>query len=979
MEKKDVEKKDMGGKDMEKRKVPFFDEALDMEARLDWLMAAMSMDEKLKCLSTRVPEVDSLGIKGFSVGGEAAHGVEARNDQNDLGEAEPTTSFPQPIGMSATWDTELIRKAGEVTGREARILYHRHPDRGLSRWAPTVDLERDPRWGRTEEGYGEDPLLIGEMAGAYVKGMQGDHPKYLRVAATLKHFYANNVEVGRGFKSSSIDPRNRAELYLEPFRRVAEIGHAEAVMTAYNKVNGIPGMLNPEVKEILKKQYGVKHVVCDGGAMELVVNLHHYFGIHAQTLAAALKAGVDGMSDNPKVVEEAAREAYELKLISEEDINEALRNMFRTKLRLGIYDGEGSNPYDAVTEADLNSEAHQAVCRQVSREAIVLLKNENEMLPLALPEDGASMALIGPLADEWYQDWYGGKAPYRKTLKQGLQEVSGKEIPCADGRDRVVLRCQGKGVRIAEDGTLFLSETEEPDVFIKDDWGSGSFTFRSVRTGKYMNARFPAENGEKGMKGQIAAEKEEAFDWFVMEIFHLEETGNGLVRITERFGEPLRVDADGHLIYCKEKGKAGRGEEETKDERDGKEYGDAAEFHIEVVEAGLEKACKLAENRDVVILALGCNSMINAKEEVDRTTIALPPAQEALLEEIYKVNPKAVLVLFSNYPYAIVRAEEKLPAILWSATGSQDMGTAMAEALFGIHSPAGRLNMTWYRSDSQLPDIDDYDIIQGGRTYRYFEGEPLYPFGYGLTYTGFEYSGLEVKAVDGTKLQAAVTLKNAGGRESDEVVQIYGSAPESRVRKPVRQLLGFRRVKNMQPGESRRITMEIPMEEFRFYDVISRTMMVEEGDYRIYAGSSSMDCRQGTTVHIPGRKTGMRRMEARTAADHYDECENIVLTEGQFGYSSVSPWKKEETGKLIYRDCGFRPERKSLILHMKCGAEGKAEVYVEGKRAAVYEGETGIYKDIRMELEGLDRIGEKPAAMEIRLAGEVNLCYFRME
>ncbi len=963
-------------KDAEKREVKFFDESLDIEARLDWLMEAMSMDEKLKCLSTRVPDVESLGIKGFSVGGEAAHGVEARNDQNDLGEAEPTTSFPQPIGMSATWDTELIRKAGEVTGREARILYHRHPDRGLSRWAPTVDLERDPRWGRTEEGYGEDPLLIGEMAGAYVKGMQGDHPKYLRVAATLKHFYANNVEVGRGVKSSSIDPRNRAELYLEPFRRVSEIGHAEAVMTAYNKINGIPGMLNPEVKEILKKQYGVKHVVCDGGAMELVVHLHKYFGIHAQTLAAALKAGVDGMSDNPKVVEEAAREAYELKLISEEEINEALRNMFRTKLRLGIYDGEGSNPYDAVTEADMNSDAHQEVCRQVSREAIVLLKNEKEMLPLSLPEDGASMALIGPLADEWYQDWYGGKAPYRKTLRQGLQEVSGKEIPCADGRDRIVFRCQGKGVRIGEDGVLFLSETEEPDVFIKDDWGSGSFTFRSVRTGKYMNARFPAENGEKGMKGQIAAEKEETFDWFVMEIFHLEEIGNGSVRITERFGEPLRVDADGRLIYCKEKAKAGN-EEEGKE--DGRRYGEAAEFCMEVVESGLENACKLAENRDVVILALGCNSMINAKEEVDRTTIALPPVQETLMEEIYKVNPNVVLVLFSNYPYAIVRAEEKLPAILWSATGGQDMGTAMAEALFGIYSPAGRLNMTWHRSDSQLPDIDDYDIIQGGRTYRYFEEEPLYPFGYGLTYTGFAYSGLDVKAVDGTKLQVSVTLKNTGGRESDEVVQIYGSAPKSRVKKPVRQLLGFRRIKNMQPGESRCVTMEIPMEEFRFYDVISRTMMVEEGDYRIYAGASCMDCRQETTVHIPGRKTGMRRMEVRTAADHYDECENIMLTEGQFGYASVSPWKKEKTGRLIYRDCDLRPERKSLILHMKSGAEGKAEVYVNGKKAAFYEGETGIYKDIRLELEGSDRLKEEPAAMEIRLTGDVNLCYFRME
>lgn len=237
----------MGQQD--EKKLPFWDESLTTEERLDWLLGAMTLEEKLKCLATKVPDIESLGIKGFGVGGEAAHGVEARNDQNELGAAEPTTSFTQPIGMSATWDTELVKKAGEVTGKEARVIYHRHPDRGLSRWAPTVDLERDPRWGRTEEGYGEDPLLTGAM------------------------------------------------------------------------------------------------------------------------------------SDTPEVVEAAAKEAFDLKLITEEDVDTALRNMFRTKLRLGIYDAKNSNPYDLVTEEDINSEENQRICRQVSREAIVLLKNDNECFP----------------------------------------------------------------------------------------------------------------------------------------------------------------------------------------------------------------------------------------------------------------------------------------------------------------------------------------------------------------------------------------------------------------------------------------------------------------------------------------------------------------------------------------------------------------------------------------------------------------------
>lgn len=276
------------------KKSPFWDESLTIEERLDWLLRTMTQDEKLQCLATRVPDMESTGVKGFGVG--------------------------------ATWDTELIQKAGEVVGKETRVIYHRHPDRGLSRWAPTVDLERDPRWGRTEEGYGEDPLLTGAMAGAYVRGMQGEHPRYLRVAATLKHFYGNNTEEGRVYKSSSIDPRNRMELYLEPFRRVA---------------------------------------------------------------------------------------------------------------------------------------------------------------------------VIGPLADMWYQDWYGGTPFYKKTLRQGICEVTGKEVPCADGWDRVVFWYQDKGVAIAKDGALCLSD--EPDVFIKNDWGNGSFTFQSVRTGKYMNAEKEAEkDGQEG-------------------------------------------------------------------------------------------------------------------------------------------------------------------------------------------------------------------------------------------------------------------------------------------------------------------------------------------------------------------------------------------------------------------------------------------------------------------------------------------------
>ncbi len=936
------------------KSAPFWDASLPVEKRLDWLLKEMTIEEKLGYLSSRSPDLPRLGIPGMSVGGEAAHGVEARNDQNEIGRPEPTTSFVQPVGMSATWDPELIQKAGAVTGTEARVLYHRHPDRGLSRWAPTVDLERDPRWGRTEEGYGEDPVLTGEMSSAYIRGMQGDHPYYIRTAATLKHFYANNTEAGRGWKNSSIDPRNRCELYLEPFRRAIEKGHAEGIMTAYNKINGVPGILNHEVQDMLKDQYGLTHAVSDGGATALVKSFHHYFGSNAETVAGAVRAGVDAMSDDPVMVEQAAKEAWELGILTEEEIDRAIRNVFRTKLRLGIYDRENQNPYDRVTEADLDSEENRAICREVSREAVVLMKNEASLLPLD-PAEAAETALIGPMADAWYTDWYGGHAPFRTTLKDGVSALMQKtqnpgEICFADGQDRVTFWYGEKAVAVAKDGALCISDT--PDVFVKEDWGEGSITFRSVRTGKFMNTRLYMKPDAEEAPGRIAAEKDEPLDWFVMELFHIREQEDGSVILTNRFDSPVQVAEDGSLWSMRE--------------------GEAAHFVMKVEEDGIAAACQLAAEKKTVILALGCNSMINAKEEIDRGTIALPPAQERLLEEICRVNPRVVLVLFSNYPYAIGAAKEQAPAILWSATGAQDMGAAMAETIFGKNHPAGRLNLTWYVDDSQLPDIDDYDIIKGGRTYRYFDGDVLYPFGYGLTYSTFVYSDLSVKLSDDTKLLVTFHVTNTGDCVSDEVAQVYGSAPASRVRKPLRQLLGFTRLKEVAPGETRTVELTIPADEFRFYDVLTGTLMVEEGTYTIWAGASCMDTAVTIQIALPGQKTGFRNIMNRIKADHYDDYENIELTEGQFGFTAATVAAKEGEGVLYYRDC----------MQGEAAASDSLNVRTEKVAPAPMPGETPITKedDAKARADGAKVSGPSasadgnapihPAVLSLRLLSE---------
>lgn len=962
------------------KNTPFWDASLTDQERIDWLLKEMTVEEKLGYLASFSPDLPRLGIPGVSVGGEAAHGVEGRNDQNGLGTPDVTTSFPQPIGMSASWDPELIKKAGEVTGTEARVVWHRHQGHGLSRWAPTVDLERDPRWGRNEEGYGEDPVLTGKMAGAYIQGMQGDDPKYLRCASTLKHFYGNNTEVGRGWKNSSIDPRNKYELYLEPFRRCIEEGGAEGIMTAYNKINGTVGILNPEVTDILKKQYGLKHVVSDGGAMALVVTLQHYFGQHAETIATALKAGVDAMSDDPRMVEKAAGEAYALGILKEEDMDRAIRCMMETKLRLGVYDRENLNPYDRVTEEDIDSPAAREICKELSRESIVLLKNENHMLPLSSTVKAEDLAIVGPLGDAWYQDWYGGTAPYRKTFLQGMEELKKEKIAFADGLDRVVFRCRGKALALAEDGTL--QTAEEPDVFVKENWGEGSYTFKSVRTGKYLCARLGYK--DKSVKiGQIAADQEEAFDWFVMEIFHMEPQEDGTVILLNRFHHPVYQGENGFFSMDKEEG---------------------TPITMEVVENGIEKAAALAKEKKVVLLALGCNSVINAKEEIDRNTMDLPDDQETLLEKVAEVNPNTAMVLFTNYPYTMTKAKELLPAIIMSATGSQDMGSAMAEAVLGVCAPAGRLNMTWYQSMDQLPDIDDYDIIKGKRTYRYFDGDVLYPFGYGLTYTTFAYDNYKVSLKDNRLLQISLTVTNTGDTASDEVVQVYGSAPASRVKKPICQLLGFQRVKQVMPGETRQVALEIPVEELRFYDVISRKLMVEEGTYEIYAGASCKDKAVSAQIFVPGGKTGVRDLTVFTAADHYDDYENMYLTEGHFNFKAVRVQDESKEGVLVYRDCGLDADANILALHVKSERGGSVEAFVDGVSVGSFSGDTRtcefrsapkldryaedevkernryrepVYEDIEISL--ADR-PQTDGASEIRLVltGDMRICYLRV-
>ncbi|RSX50604.1 glycoside hydrolase family 3 N-terminal domain-containing protein [Bifidobacterium samirii] len=855
------------------RTTPLWDPTLPVNERVDWLLDEMTIDEKLGFLATTTPDLPRLGITRCWIGGEAAHGIEARHDQGANPTApETTTSLPQPIGMAATWDAQLLEKAGEVVGKEARALWHRDPRGGLFRWAPTVDLERDPRWGRNEEGYGEDPHLTGAIAGAYIRGMQGGGPEetrdHLRISAALKHFFANNVEDARCTTSSTVDARNRREYYYEPFRRCIEHAGATSVMTAYNAVNGTVEMLDPRVDALLHGEYGLYgHVVSDGGAVSLVHDARHDTASHAETVARSLKAGVDCMTDDMDMVHAAAVEAWERGWIDESDVDRALRRSFTTKIRLGMYDATPANPFDAVSEDDVDSPHCRDVARRVAEESVVLLRNDG-LLPLDCGDDGCGgraadgcdaaavcgssdgaadaavpVALVGPLADQWFQDWYGGEPPYRSTLRDGVRAVTGIDPLVDDGLDVVILRFGDRYAALetpAEpDGTTeppvphYALQPHAPRLVAVDDrahatrfrlqdWGDGALTLRADGDGRYLSALDD---------GTIVAGKTIPYGWFVKEVFRIGDDG----RLHVWSGIPVDLDADGRIaaidgtdLSAQRIGvpqTAAIGSAGATDVDDSADVETAREtvpaFAIETIEHGIARATALAARARTVIAAVGCCPVINGKEDADRPSTAFPADQRALVAAVHDANPRTVMALIANYPYDIDDEAARLPAIVHCATGGQAMGEALARVIYGLASPGGRLPMTWYGGRVDLGDKNDYDIIGTGRTYQWRRGDVLYPFGHGLTYAPFLYDGLNAcvdggvgaagaaarpddalgeaaggshgaigtseAATDGTDSTADRTLRvrvdivNEGTRASDEVVQVYVRHPHERV------------------------------------------------------------------------------------------------------------------------------------------------------------------------------------------------------
>lgn len=807
---------------------------LPLEERVRDLVSRLTTEEKIGMMASRQEAVPRLGVPEYHIGGEAAHGLVTKDG--------PTTVFPQTIGLACTWDEKLLHRIGEVVGDEARAYCRRRRGLGgLTLWAPTIDMERDPRWGRTEEGYGEDPVLTGRLSSAFIRGMQGDHPFYIKAAAAPKHFYANNNERDRMRCSASIDPRNRREYYLKAFEPAFVTAGAHSVMAAYNAVNGVPAMLHPDIAEVVKGEWAMDgFAVSDAGALTALVEQHRAFESLAEAAAAAVKAGIDNLTDETETVKNAVREAISRNLLSECDLDRAIGNVLKIRFRLGQFDPQERNPYARIGESVLWRKGSRALALEAARKAVVLLENRESGGTSALPlhEDTAgTLAVIGPLADAAYRDWYGGTPPYRVTP---LQAISGRmphdRVKFADGSDVVCIRTlDGRWIATRSwfDGKLAATRPSRlgGEQFRKTDWGWGSLTFRSLQNGSYLTTDDTV----------LAARADEVWGWYVKERFELVPAGLAgspeAVTVKTWKGDAVGLDQHHGLVTATP-------ENGVKPEP----------FVIETVHDGLSEAVEAARSADTAIVFLGNHPLLTAKEELDRPSLRLPPDQERLAETVIEANPDTIVVIVGSYPFALGAWKDRARAVLYTAHGGQEAGNALAEVLFGEYNPAGRLPMTWYRSVHELPDIMEYDIRSAGTTYLYYRGTPLYPFGYGRSYTSFTYLsiGTDRSEIDAEgAVTVTVRLRNDGPLPGEEVVQLYVSHPGSAVSRPARRLVGFTRVP-VGVHRTAELRFTVPGRELAFWDERTGAWILEDGECELQTGASSAEIRLTARLRVRG-------------------------------------------------------------------------------------------------------------------------------
>ena len=831
-----------------KKSPVYMDYNQPFEVRVDDLLSRMTLEEKLSQMMSRTPaDLTRFGIPGYEWSGQSATCCESRY-------GGPVTTFSQPIAQASTWDKELIYKVGTVISDESRAQFNAGlPRAGLTFWAPVVEMARDPRWGRTQESYGEDPYLTSQIAMAYLKGIQGNHPHYLKAIAAPKHFAANNEEWNRHNGSSDIDEQLLREYYLRPYQVLVEEGKAESMMAAYNRLNGVPCAGNKMLlTDILRGEWGFDgSVVTDCNGIKDLFEGHKYVANVQDAIALALNAGIDMECGN--YFKEHLLKVVESGSVSEKTIDVAVRRLLLSRFRLGLYDPPELVPYNKIPHSVVDCPAHRELARQVAREAIILLKNDNNILPLDKNKIN-SIAVIGPNADICEMGGYTGKYSIAVSPLDGIKsKIDSTKVHYVKGTDiKITLPIISTdylippNARPGEHGLLgeYFNNTElsgEPvlvriDPILDFDFSRGSPD--SLIRNDYYSVRWT---------GQFIAPT------------------SGAYYIGGAFDDAIRFYFDGDLIIDKTKNRNQSSAAVKVKLQKGKHYDILIEFTEHWYKSKMKlwgapynpekfrKSVDIAKKTDIAIVVVGTDETVE-KEGVDRSDLKLPGDQRDLIEAVYNANPKTIVVLQNGGPLSINWVKNNVPAILETFYNGEEGGNALADVLFGDYNPAGRLPLTVYKSIKQLPSISDYDIRKG-RTYLYDKRKtndkqteivkPLYHFGYGLSYTEFRYGTLKIAAKNiapTENIKVSIKVTNSGSRLGDEVVQLYIRDMKASVQRPVKQLVGFERI-FLKPNESKAVSFVIPAKELAFWDVKTKAFVVEPGEFEVMVGSSSKNIR----------------------------------------------------------------------------------------------------------------------------------------
>ncbi len=808
---------------------PFQNPALAVEERVADLLRRMTLEEKVGQMQNTAPAIERLGIPAYDWWNECLHGV---------GRAGTATVFPQAIGLAATWNVPLMGKVAGAISDEARAKHQEALARnvhriytGLTFWSPNINIFRDPRWGRGQETYGEDPWLTSRMGVAFVSGLQGDDPKYLKLVATPKHYAVHSgLESERHHFDAIVSDYDLWTTYLPAFEATVREAHAQSVMGAYNRVNGDPACAHPRLLgEILRDRWGFDgYVVSDCGAIYNIWHDHQVVKTAEEAAALAVKNGCDL---NCGTAYRALTKAVSQGLISEAEVDRALGRLMRARFQLGMFDPPERVPYTRIPAGVVCSPEHRALSREAARQSIVLLKNVGNLLPLSGKE---KIAVIGPNADD--VDVLLGN--YNGTPKNPVTPLAG--IRARVGRERVVYE---KGC------DLVRGSRPEPIP-------GGNLRTPDGRPG--LRGEYFANMTLSGEPAVVRDDAQVAFEWSGSpargiggDEFSVRWTGvlvpekSGRYQLGTTADDGVRLYLDGKKLFDDWTEHPPTTHAVVVDLEAGKSYALKLEFyeaHAGAVvrlewavpaQRAFTDALAAARQADVIVAVMGLSCQLE-DEGRDRARIELPQVQEELLRALHATGKPVVLVLLSGSAVAIPWARQHVPAILCAWYPGEEAGNALADVLFGDTNPAGRLPVTFYAGTSELPDFRDYSMQ--GRTYRYLTHEPLWRFGYGLSYTDFKYDALkapgEIRA--GEPAAVSVQVTNTGKRAGDEVVQLYLGAHG---KAPLRQLVGFKRV-YLRPGESDTVNFTIAPRQMAVIDE-DENWVVSPGRIEVLAGGRS--------------------------------------------------------------------------------------------------------------------------------------------